>query len=136
MTKTIWKLRGRVALPVVAVLLAAGFVLSACGGSDDDSSSSTSKSSSDVMATAKQQTDLLYSGDTYQLPKGDAPKAPTGKSIWLISYGQASIYALEGTQAFQEAAKELGWKAKVWDGKFDPNPVSYTHLTLPTNREV
>jgi ribose transport system substrate-binding protein len=119
MTEMNWKLRVRAAFLVAVGIATVSFALG-CGGSKDSSSPATN-SSSDVMATAKQQTGLLYSGDTYQLPKGDAPGAPANKTIWLISYGQASIYALEGTQAFQDAAKRLGWKTKVWDGKFDPN---------------
>ena len=31
---------------------------------------------------------------------------------------------------------QLDWMTGNWAGQLGPNPVSYTHLTLPTNREV
>lgn len=113
------------ALVAVLVVAAGGLGLTACGsssgGNTAPTTSTTNKASSSLLKTAADQVALLYSGDLYSLPTGTVPKPPKGKNIWAISYGQASLYAAEGAKAMQEAGKKLGWKVRVWDGKYDPN---------------
>ena len=41
-----------------------------------------------------------------------------------------------GLMAGGASAKTLVYCSEAAPGGFDPAPVSYTHLTLPTNREV
>jgi ribose transport system substrate-binding protein len=76
--------------------------------------------SSGIVAEAQTQLDRLYKG-TYELPSPDGPKPTPGKKVWVIAVGQAALSSVYATQGFVQAAKEVGWEAKVVDGKFDPS---------------
>ena len=73
------------------------------------------------------------------------PKRTDINSILIIGagpivIGQACEFDYSGTQATR-ALKEEGYRVILVNSNpatimTDPDPVSYTHLTLPTNREV
>lgn len=120
----------RLLLMAFAIVLAAS-VLTACG-SDDSSSSSSGTSSGEattgdsggsgdaVVEAAEKAVEEAYEG-TYASPPTSGPKPEPGKEIWLISCGQSASSCAAPISEAQGAAKELGWKTKIVDGKFDPN---------------
>ena len=55
----------------------------------------------------------------------------TRDGLWRVSYGEPTGMTLE------EVLKRQPWKYETMlPGKPKPDPVSYTHLTLPTKRIV
>ena len=106
------------ALAAMAVLAAAG-----CNSSESDSPDNASgKGSSDPGVTkAKAILEQLYKG-TYEPwgafhPPPPGPKGVPGKSVWIISPDQSALYGSYHSAAAVEAAKSLGWKAKIFDAK-------------------
>jgi ribose transport system substrate-binding protein len=98
--------------------------LTACGGSGESSSatgaSTTARGSSTNTNNYQARLDSFYKG-LYAPPKAPTVKAPTGKNIWHIASGLGVEYQVRSANATKEAAKKLGWKATVFDAKFDPN---------------
>jgi len=103
----------------LAGLLVAGFVVAGCGG-DSSSETSTSTSAGTGVAAAKQQLERLYAGTFTNAPES-GPKPKSDQNIWLVSCGQALISCSAPIASAEEAAKSLGWKTRVVDGKFDPS---------------
>lgn len=108
-------------LGFIAVLMAAIFVIAGCSSSASSATSSSSSTSGSSSATsAAQATNQRNIKGTYSNPPGSAAIPPKGKSVWII----VCEVAVEGCQkpaaAAAQAAKLLGWKATIVDGKFDP----------------
>jgi ribose transport system substrate-binding protein len=119
-----------------AALLMGGLVAcSSSGKSDDGGSGSTastggattsssaapsSAAGGDLVAKAKQVVDQYIKG-TEGAPPSSGPKAAAGKSVWVISCGQAVPGCSIQTNAAVEAAKALGWKTTLFDGAFGAN---------------
>jgi ribose transport system substrate-binding protein len=114
----------------VAILaLCAIGVLAGCGSSGSSSSSSVSTAAANTTA-ASGGTDLnainselagLYAGKSYSEPGGGSPPPQAGKTVWLISCGQEVSSCAQVISGASAAAKAIGWKTKVIDGKSDPN---------------
>jgi ribose transport system substrate-binding protein len=110
--------RGRWAVAIVAAALL--IALSGCGSSSSSSSAKSSSSAGESVASFQAKVAKYYKG-TYTQPPSSAPKAPAGKNVWLISAGQAETVVSNDIQGASDAAKMLGWKPTIFDGKFEPN---------------
>ncbi len=77
-------------------------------------------SADDIVAKAQAIVDAGYQGD-FEPPPSSGPKAVRGKTVWYLSCGQAYVACVQQTNGFAEAAKQLGWKLQVKDGKADPS---------------
>jgi ribose transport system substrate-binding protein len=118
----------------LVALLAAGVVAVGCGSSSSEDStasspatatgatggSSDSGGSSDIVAKANEQMKAMYAG-TYTLPEGTAPTPVKDKTLWIISIGQSAGAPVDMANGFIAGAKALGWKTRIFDGKFEPN---------------
>jgi len=108
----------------VAVVVAVG--VAACGSSSSGSQSSTSTTTSGNVALQTQVVAgvptlaQLYKG-TQTAPPTTGPAAVPGKKVIWISCGQESTGCSAPAAAAAQAAKALGWKYSVLDGKFDEN---------------
>jgi ribose transport system substrate-binding protein len=116
---------GRLSIATIGVFLL-GALATGCGGgssstntTSSSSASSGSESSGAILKLADKQVNELYKG-TYTLPTGSITPAE-GKTIWAISAGQQALSPVNATKGFAEAASKLGWKVKIWDGKYDPS---------------
>lgn len=56
----------------------------------------------------------------FKLPKVTPVKAPSGENVWVVTVGQLAVSSQLVAGAFTEEAPKLGWKIKVFDGKFEP----------------
>jgi ribose transport system substrate-binding protein len=107
----------------VAALIATAALLAACGSSSSSntsSSSSSSSSSSGSMSKYQARLDALYKG-TYTAPPGPKVKAPSGKKVWFVSFGQGIDTSVNAYNAVKAAGAKLGWNIQLYDAKFDPN---------------
>lgn len=124
----------RVGLALCIALLAA-LVVVGCGSDDSTSDSgattgaetSTGGGGDDAkaseIAAAEESLESQYAGVAMETATS-GPAAKKGLSAWYVSCGQTVSGCVEATNGFKEAAKALGWKLTVVDGKFDPNVVS------------
>ena len=64
-----------------------------------------------------------------KLGEGKSKMVTVGSKKLLIVNMQGDFHATEGL------CKHMKWPLS-WGGKIEDGSVSYTHLTLPTNREV
>lgn len=106
----------RAAAALAAVVIGAAS-LSACGGSS--ASSGSGPDASTLSQEGQDRLDVLYDGSGTS-PATEGPKPEAGKNIWYIASGLQIEIIAEGAQAFEKAGKELGWKTKIIDGKFQP----------------
>jgi ribose transport system substrate-binding protein len=110
-----------VMLALVPAMTAIGCGSSSSGGSDTPAASgATSSTNGEYIAQVKAQV-AKYDKGTYTGPPKTAPKAEPGKNVWLVSAGQAATVASMAIGGANDAAKALGWKPTVYDGKFDPS---------------
>lgn len=100
----------------LALLLLA--LLAGCGG--DDSSSAGSSGGGQDIAQFKQRAERWYKG-MLEEPPASGPKPEAGKKVWIISCGQSFTSCSLPVRYMQEAAAEIGWDTRVFDGKFDPS---------------
>jgi ribose transport system substrate-binding protein len=84
------------------------------------SSSSRAADSNSVVAAAKANVDKLFMG-TETKPPTSGPKAAAGKSIYVISCGQAVPGCSLQTNGAVEAGQTLGWNVTLVDGAFGAN---------------
>lgn len=113
----------RLAAWCVALAMSGGLV--ACGSDDDErGSGATGKpaaaGTAEAVKAAEEAVAKGYAGTDRELPK-DGPKAVPGKNIWVIASTLEGEGAARPAREAAAAAKELGWEAKVADGKLDPN---------------
>ena len=82
---------------------------------------------------------IEYRGETfsgYNKPKR-TPKHPTKSHVVLAKEGDTIKMIRFGEQGAKTAGKPKAGESEAMKKKPNtPQPVSYTHLTLPTNREV
>lgn len=106
---------------VLALLVAVGLTVSACGGDDDNSGSSGSSDSNGAPAFAVEGAKKALSAEGTFIEAPTKPvKPPKDKKLMLISCGQSISACQFDTAAAAEAAKELGWKSTIYDTKGDP----------------
>jgi ribose transport system substrate-binding protein len=130
---------------VLAGLAACVVLLAACGSSSSSSSSSTSTNESaeetetaegtettaadegggskltTVYAEGVPTLEELYEEIPSEGPPKSGPKAATGKEVIWVSCGQEAPGCAHPAESFLEAAKAIGWKAKIVDGHLDAN---------------
>jgi ribose transport system substrate-binding protein len=97
-------------------LLAAAVIAAGCGASGGSSTPTTGGATSD----AQNALDTAYRGVTGQ-PPATAPRVSAGKNIWVVSCGQVVPTCATPSQAVVDAAKAVGWSAKICDGQLNPN---------------
>ena len=81
------------------------------------------RSADDVVAQAKAAVvQASTANGTYVLPVAGPQGNPavTGKNVYVISCGLAAEACAKPAEEVQKAAKTLGWKVTVFDGKFSP----------------
>jgi ribose transport system substrate-binding protein len=125
----------------VAVLILSALVLSACGSSSSSSSSSTTESTeatttpSEETETSGEETETAGGGNpettvyaegvptlkelyesSNESPPTTGPKAAKGKTVEFFTCGMEAIGCAVPAEAFLEAAKVLGWNARIVDG--------------------
>lgn len=107
---------GRPAL-VATLLAVTSLAAAACGASSSGPGSSAPGVSTPGSSTdATTAVSAAYKG-TYSVPP-TAPTAPqAGKNLWVISCGQIAVGCSTPSNAAAEAAKAVGWKVTVYDGK-------------------
>jgi ribose transport system substrate-binding protein len=116
--------RHRKTATVLSIVLAGALAIAGCsssanggtkGGTKDTAAADATHSSGGNSALA-----TLYKG-TSTSPVTTAPKPAPGKTIWIISSGQALDVAAQATGGAVDAAKAMGWSAEIFDGKYQPN---------------
>jgi ribose transport system substrate-binding protein len=120
--------------PLIAVLPML-FIVTACGSSSSSSSTAASSaagsastsgsagtSSADVTA-AKKWVAANSSPGSIKLPTQPI-KPPTGKTIGIVTCGNAAAACVTGAQAAAKAATALGWKTTTEDGQLIPAKMS------------
>lgn len=111
-----------------ALVLATVTLLAACstpGNSNEGKQGGTSSGgSSPTQATSVELAQAAlaanYKGTDGPVP-ADGPPAATGKSIWVITCGQAAAGCATPGNAVVEAAKAIGWHHTLCDGKLNPS---------------
>jgi ribose transport system substrate-binding protein len=131
---------GRRRVGVLAASCAAACLcISACGSSSSTPGSATGTSAagsgpastapagtssggggSPIVAQAQQAMDKLYKGEAYGNPPATGPKPQPGKNVWIITPGLSLAGSALFAGAAQAAAKDIGWKLTVFDGKLNP----------------
>ena len=113
----------------VAMLAAAGVAIGlvACGGESDDGAA-TNAAVGDRSACVAEVTKKVAD---YKKPMPlVVPEKPVdmgrnaGKTLWFISPTQATGYAMRVSKAFVVAAEAAGMKARIFDGKAQPDRFS------------
>jgi ribose transport system substrate-binding protein len=103
---------------LAAAALATG--LAACGSGDKkDSEPQTTTATPSSAATHADALAGLYKG-TVGKPPTSGPAAVKGKTVLIISCGQNTPSCASGAKGAMDAATAIGWKAKLFDGKFNP----------------
>jgi ribose transport system substrate-binding protein len=94
--------------------------LAACG-SDDSATNAQSSNPKTPSSTSTWGAQLagLYKG-TIGSPPTSGPAAAKGKTVLVISCGQQTPSCASGAKGAMEAATAIGWKPKLFDGKFNP----------------
>lgn len=105
-----------------AVALVASVSVSACStaGSGGGGGASTSDELANAQA-AQTKLDALYEGASYQEPAAEGPSAQKGKKVFMVNVGMQAPTGSKVAESARDAAKILGWKLSVFDGKFQPN---------------
>jgi len=80
----------------------------------------TSSRNADIVTQAKARLALLAKpSDAKGKPKS-TPKWKRGEKIWIISCDQTLVGCSLPAQSTQQAAKVVGWKVTIFDGKSNP----------------
>jgi ribose transport system substrate-binding protein len=85
----------------------------AAAGADSSSANLLAMSPAQALAAA-------YKG-TFGTPPPSGPKAVTGKSVWVISCGQAAYSCSIPAGYAMQAVSAIGWSGHLCDGKLDPS---------------
>lgn len=118
----------------IAGLLTCVLALAACGSSSSSSSSSSGSTEAEsteegssggsalttTYAPGVKTLQELYEGNEATPPES-GPKAKKGANVIWVSCGGESPGCSKPAEYFLEAAKALGWNAKVIDGKLNVN---------------
>ena len=111
MSRTIHTAGARTAAIITALLLS----LSACGGGTPAGSGGEQVDQAD-LTRAEEAVARASEGTDGEVPS-QGPAGQTDKSIWVITCGQAAAGCATPGDAAVEAARALGWKATLCDGK-------------------
>jgi len=105
-----------------ALVVAATLAISACSSTSTSSLSGGSgagAASSSIVTQAQAALDQNYAGTDGPVPSS-GPVPAQGKSVWVITCGQAALGCATLGNAAVDAAKTIGWKATLCDGKLAP----------------
>lgn len=103
----------RPAAALIAITSCLALGLSACSDAEgSDNTTTASKVSEDVYAP------------TFTEPPSEPNPAAEGKTVWVISVGQASPTGAASADAAMKAGKAIGWDMKLFDAKLDPTQFS------------
>lgn len=119
------KARSTYRVRLVALAVAVGMLAAACSSKTSTASTKpttgdSAGSTSGILGTAKAANTAMIAG-TNRTPPGNAPTPPKNKSVWVISCLQAAAGCATPAAAIRQAARALGWKTTVVDGKFNPD---------------
>ncbi|HEY3737511.1 MAG TPA: substrate-binding domain-containing protein [Jatrophihabitans sp.] len=123
---------GMLVVTAAVALVAAGCSSSGSGSSGSipptspavaTSQSTTASAAGDYTPTAQAAIDAAYKG-LYSEPTKGGPTAQKNKNIWVVPCSSALFGCSQPAAAIQEAAKVLGWKVTIADGK--ASPAGYT----------
>ena len=115
--------------PCAAMVAVLAMTIGGCGGSSSTPGSSSEAVPSTSAATegggasessGHQVAEKWFKG-TYELPHLKPFTVAKDKTLWIITFGQLSVSAQRYSGAMSEAARQFGWKVKIYDGKFEPN---------------
>lgn len=94
--------------------LAALVVFAGCA--NDTGGGASGETDDEALAAAKEAVAAGYDG-TYTAPTTTETAPPAGKSVWIISCGQATIGCASLSDGAKEGAEAAGWDATLYDGK-------------------
>ncbi|MCW2830467.1 MAG: ABC-type sugar transport system periplasmic component-like protein [Aeromicrobium sp.] len=105
---------------LMALALSGMLAASGCGGSDEGSSSGgdAGGGAGAYVTEAQQAVDAAYKG-LYAEPTEGSP-AQKGKSVYVVTCGQALPGCALPAASVKEAGAKLGWDVKILDGKTSP----------------
>lgn len=111
----------------VALVTLAALALGACSSSGGGSGGSSSAPASGGSSGGSSSSSNSSSGGaadvyapTYTKPPTGANPAAKGKTVWVISVGQASPTGAASANAAMKAGNAIGWNMKLFDAKLDP----------------
>lgn len=112
---------GRMAAQGVAVLMTAA--IAACGGTTDSGSAQRDAPAGEgkPLAFFEERLEQLRAGASYTRPTGGGPVPAPGKKIWAIIYGLGTSASDEAARGLKQAAADIGWDVRIYDGRFDTN---------------
>ncbi|WP_256839837.1 sugar ABC transporter substrate-binding protein [Ornithinimicrobium faecis] len=99
---------------------ALALILAACGTSAAEDGGGGGTTSEEVLAAAQETTEANLAGTDRDLPT-DGPAAQEGKTVWVLACATIAPGCSMAAEGFVEAAGELGWEARLADGKLDPS---------------
>ena len=89
-------------------------------GSPGTGSTGSASASTDSVETAAKAALQYWIKGSQTAPPSTGPKAQTGKSIWVLSCGQAAAACAYWSDSVVAAAKAIGWKVTLYDEKLVP----------------
>src|SRR5581483_8154784 len=101
---------------LICVLLVSLGSLSGCG----DSGNAPLAGSGGNTGQFRERVDEYYHG-VLAAPPANGPAPAPGKSVWIISCGQAVTSCALPSESMEQAAHQLGWRVTIFDGKLDPS---------------
>ena len=127
-------------LAVLILLSALAALVVGCGSSGSSSSSESGESSTTAESSSASETESSSASTdaaaflkhaekrtaeafegTGSEPPTTGPKPEPGKSVWIIPCAEVNEGCATPAAGVKEAAEEIGWKATIFDGKFDPS---------------
>jgi ribose transport system substrate-binding protein len=123
-------MRRRNFVGLLAAAMLAGILVAGCGGGSSSSTAATEGSNgstktvsetsgSGELSEAEKAVATNYEGTDGKLPVKPT-KPPAEENLWIISCAQAVEGCKLPAEAVAEAAKKIGWEARVLDGKVEP----------------
>jgi ribose transport system substrate-binding protein len=93
---------------------------SGTGAATPSGSASSGSASSDSVQTAARAALQAWIKGSQTAPPSTGPTAQKGKSIWVLSCGQAATACAYWADSVVAAAKAIGWKVTLYDDKLVP----------------
>ncbi len=110
------RVRPRAGRTVVAVLIGAlALTLGACGSSGGGNGGGGRSGATKSLAQLRAELQRGFAGATYRAPPTTSPPPAKGKSVWVISCGEAIPDCAIASSATIKAAKSLGWTTHLYD---------------------
>lgn len=107
-----------------SLVAALALVFAACGGDEDSDGGGGSSSGGDTSPAVQQaqaEAEKWLSAPTEWAGPKDGPKPTPGKRVAIISCSQATEGCNRPSRSAAAAAKAMGWKPTVLDGKGEPS---------------